>query len=132
MPQLSATDKFKGVLYVRFMGRRGGSTSKSQRSLVMHPSPCSRLYDNLGNSHSQGERRNGDQVRQSTWKYSMFPRPNLQRDCSRKPHLQRRLKDTQGSVGRARILPQDTSKLEKGSLDVDGYVRSMEAIWRRL
>jgi hypothetical protein len=27
-----------------------GSTSNSQRSLEMHPSPCSRLHDNIGNS----------------------------------------------------------------------------------
>jgi len=28
-----------------------GSTSTSQRALEMYPSPCSRLHDNLGNSH---------------------------------------------------------------------------------
>jgi hypothetical protein len=27
-----------------------GSTSKSQRSLEMYPSPCSKLHDNIGNS----------------------------------------------------------------------------------
>jgi hypothetical protein len=53
--------------------------------------------------------------------------------------LPKKYVDTQGSVGRARILFQDyaltilyTTKLEEGSLDVDGYVKSMEAICRRL
>jgi hypothetical protein len=44
--------------------------------------------------------------------------------------------DTRGSVGRARIFYQDLftdpSPHNQGSLDVDGYVKSMEAIWRRL
>jgi len=89
------------------MERGDGSTSKSQRSLEMYPSPCSRLHDNIGNSRSQRERRDWDQVRQSTWNYSMFPRSNLQGDYLRESYCQRCLQDTQGSVGRTRILYQD-------------------------
>ena len=110
------------------MERGDGSTSKSQRSSEMRLSSCSRLHENLGTSHSQGERRDRNQVRQSTWNYPMFSRSNLQRDCSRKSSRERCLEDTQGSAGRARILYQDlftdTIKLEEGSLDVDGYVKS--------
>jgi len=89
------------------MERGDGSTLKSQRSLEMHLSPCSRLHENIGTSHSQGERRDRNQVRQSTWNNPMLPRSNPQGDCSRKSYLQRCLEDTQGSVGRARTLYQD-------------------------
>ena len=33
-------------------------------------------HDNLGTPDSQGERRDRDQVRQSTWNYPMLPRSN--------------------------------------------------------
>jgi len=68
-----------------------------------------------------------------------FLDPSEQGNCSRKHHCQRCLEDTQGWVGRSRILYQDflltllyITKLEEGSFDVDGCVKSMEAIWRRL
>ena len=105
----------------------------------MYPSPCSRLTDSIGTSRSQGERRGQHQVRQSTWNYPIFPRSNLQGDCSRKSYSQRCLEDTQGSVERQESCTKIylltllyTTKLEEGSLDVDGYVKLMEAIWRRL
>ena len=123
-------------LYLRFMEHGDGSTSKSQRSLEMYPSPCSSLHDNIGNSHSQGEIQDRDQVRQSTLKYSMFPRSNLQGDCSRKSYCQRCLEDTQGSVGRAKgqesytkiylLTLFYTTKLEEGPFDVDGYVQVLK------
>ena len=119
------------------MERGDGRTSTTQRSLEICPSSCSRLHDNFGDSHSQGEIGDRDQVRQSTWNYSIFARSNLQGDCSRQSHCQRYLKDTPGSLGRAKpytkiylLTPLYTTKIEEGSLDVDGYVKSMEAIWR--
>ena len=89
------------------MERGDGSASKSQRSLELYPSPCSRLHDNIENSHCRKVRRDWDQARQSSWNFSMFPWSNLQGDFSRKPYCQRCLDDTQGSVERARILYQD-------------------------
>ena len=49
--------------------------------------PRSGFHDNFGRSHCQEERRDSDQVRQSTWKSLVFV-------------------DTQGSIGSARILNQ--------------------------
>jgi hypothetical protein len=52
------------------MERGDGSTSKSQRSLEMNPSPYSRFLDNLENSHSQGEAQ--DQKPRSTKHLELF------------------------------------------------------------
>ena len=104
--------------------------------MEMYPIPCSRLHDSIGNSHSQGERRDRDQVRQTTWNYPIFPRSNLQGNCSRKSYCQRCLEDTQGwqesSTEIYLLTLFYTKKLEEGSLDVDGYVKSIDAIWKRL
>jgi len=75
------------------MGRGDGSAFERRRSLEMYSSLGSRLHDNIGNSHSQEERRDRHQLRQSTWNYAMFSRSNLQGDCSRKPYCQRYMED---------------------------------------
>ena len=122
------------------MERGDGSTPKIQRSLEMYPSPCSRLHDNIGTPHSQGERRDRDQVRQSSWNYPMFPRSNLQGDIARgsltAKDVWKTLKDQlEGQESHTKIYLLTllyTTKQEEGSLDVYGYVKSIEAIWRRL
>ena len=69
----------------------------------------------------------------------MFPRSNLQGDWSRKfsaKDVCKTLKDQwEGQESYIKIYLRTllyTIKLEEGFLDVDGYVKSMEAIWRRL
>jgi len=116
------------------MKRGDGSTSSSQRSSWSVEMEAKDFHDNIGNSHSQGERRDRNQVGQSTWNYSTFPRSNLHGDC--KKNVWKTLKDQlkgQESYTKIYLLTLlYTTKLEEGSLDVDGYVKSMEAIWRRL
>jgi len=109
------------------MERGDGSTSKSQTSLEMYQSPCSRLHENIGTSHSQGERRDRDQVRQSTWNYLMFPRSTckeIARGSLVAKGVWKTLKDQlEGQESYTKIYLLTllyTTKLDEGSLDVDG------------
>jgi hypothetical protein len=61
----------------------------------------------------------------------MFPLCNLQGDWSRKT-LKDQLEGQESYTKIYLLTLLYTTKLEEGSLDVDGYVKSMEAIWRRL
>ena len=105
----------------------------------MYPISCSRLHDNLGNSHSQGERQDRDQVRQSTGTIQCFLNPTckeIDRCSLTAKDAWKTLKDQleeQESYTKIYLLTLlYTAKLEEGSLDVDGYVNSMQASWRRL
>ena len=61
----------------------------------------------------------------------MFPRSSLQGYRSRKT-LEDQLEGQESFIKIYLLTLLYATKLEEGSLDVDGYVKSMEAIWRRL
>jgi hypothetical protein len=73
----------------------------------MHPSPCSRLHD----------------FDKSLGTILCFLEEVLLKD-----HLEGKKSYTKIYL----LTLLYTTKLEEGSLEVDGYVKSMEAIWRRL
>jgi len=117
------------------MERGDGSTSKSQRSLEMHPSPCSRLHENIGTSHSQGEIETKFDKSLGTIQCFLDPTcKEIARGSLTAKDVWKTLKDQlEGKESDTKIYLLTllyTTKLQEGSLGVDGYVKSMEAIWR--
>ena len=123
------------------MKRGDGSTSKSQTSLELYPSPCSRLRDNIGNSHSHGERQDRDQALGTIQCFLDPTCKEIDRGSLTAKDVWKTLKDQlegQESYTEIYLLTLIyTTKLQEGSLvaiwrRLNGYVKSMEAIWRRL
>jgi hypothetical protein len=117
------------------MERGDGKTSKSQRSLEIYPSPCSRLHDNIGTLILKKKDEIETKFDKALGTIQCFLDPTCKEIARRSltsKDVWKTLKDQlegQESYTKIHLLALlYTTKPEEGSLDVDGYVKSMEAI----
>jgi len=106
------------------MERGDASTSKSQRSLEMYPSPCSRLHDNLGNCQ-----KGKDEI-ETKFDKRLCSRKLTTKDVWKK--LKGHLEGHESYTNIFFLTLVYTTKLEDGTRDVDGCVKLVKTMWRRL